>query len=87
MKDSEVSVRETAAECLAAYGPHGELLLIEGLLKDSNPTIRASAAYGLMHVGPRTIRTLLLALNDKESHVRKAVSTAIDNIGVTAFIR
>jgi len=40
-------VRETAAEMLARSGAHGELLLIEGILKDMNPMIRAAAAYPL----------------------------------------
>lgn len=61
-------------------------MLIEGLLKDVNPVIRASAAHGLMLVGPKTIRTLLLALHDKDPKVIKAVATAIEKIGLAAII-
>jgi HEAT repeat protein len=75
-----------AAEMMSNAGPHGELLLIEGLLKDANHVIRASAAHGLGHVGPKTIRTLLLALNDKDPMVLKAVTEAIESIGVPAIV-
>jgi HEAT repeat protein len=86
LKDKEKCVREIAAEVIAYSGPHGELLLIEGVLKDSNTSIRCSAAYGLKHVGPRTIRTLLLALNDRDISVVKAVTQSIESIGVTSFV-
>ena len=82
LKDRDAQVREASAMVLSNAGPHGELLLIEGLLKDSNTTIRASAAFGLMRIGPRTIRTLLLAMNDKEPSVRQAVSGAIQSLGL-----
>lgn len=80
LKDRESCVREIAAEVIALSGPHGELLLIEGLLKDSNNVIRASAAYGLKFVGPRAIRTLLLALDDKDPKVSEAVCSAIESM-------
>lgn len=86
MKDKEKTVREAAAELLATFGPHGELLLIEGLIKDSNSLIRASAARGLMCVGPKTIRTLLLALGDKDPMVLKSVSSAIENMGIASIV-
>lgn len=87
LKDSEQCVREMAADVLASFGgPHGELLLIEGLLKDPNPLIRASAATGLLKIGPSTIRTLLLALYDKDPMVFKSVTTALETIGVSAIV-
>lgn len=86
LKDPEKCVRETAAEVLAQAGPRGELLLVEGVLKDSNPVIRCSAGYGLMHVGPKCVRTLLLALNDKDPHVSRAVAHALEQIGATAIV-
>ncbi|KAJ4461372.1 hypothetical protein PAPYR_2432 [Paratrimastix pyriformis] len=133
-------------------GPQGELLLIEGLLKDSSPAIRAAAAsacrplalppppcprplapaplppppctwtwsgrlrlaasgwpppvgphglmtgvcvglrlvvgaarHGLTAVGPRAIRTLLLALHDKDPAVKAAVTQTIRAIGAPAI--
>lgn len=87
LKDREQLVREAAAAALAEAGPHGELLLIEGVLKDSNPVIRASAAFGLMRIGARTIRTLLLAMNDRDSTVRQAVGRAIQYLGLQNVIR
>lgn len=79
-------MRQTAARVLANTGPHGEKLLIEALLKDSIPLIRASAAYGLKFVGPQTIRTLLLALNDKDSSVIKEATSTIEEIGIDAIV-
>ena len=79
-------MREAAAELLASFGPQGELLLIEGLLKDSNPVMRSGAAYGLMVVGSKAIRTLLLALNDKDPKVVRSVSTAIETIGLVNIV-
>uniref|UniRef100_A0A7S1KM31 Uncharacterized protein n=1 Tax=Percolomonas cosmopolitus TaxID=63605 RepID=A0A7S1KM31_9EUKA len=86
LKDHEKCVREMAAEVLAKAGPRGELLLVEGVLKDSNATIRCSAGYGLMHVGPKCVRTLLLALNDKDPHVTRAVASALEQIGAPAIV-
>jgi HEAT repeat protein len=66
-------VRDTAAELLALSGGNqaGELILIEGALKDSNPIIRASAVHGLYYVGAKTIRSVLLAMKDKDVSVRR----------------
>jgi HEAT repeat protein len=86
LKDKNKVVRETAAEVLAMTGPHGEKLLIEGLLKDSISLIRTSCAIGMRFVGPQTIRTLLLALNDKDPQVIKAAADTIEAIGVNAFV-
>lgn len=77
LKDKEAGVSQCAAEAIADTGAHGELLLIEGALKDSNPTIRRSSLYGLTRVGAQTIRTLLLACNDREPSVRQVAGEAI----------
>ncbi|KAG2378277.1 hypothetical protein C9374_008420 [Naegleria lovaniensis] len=65
LKDRQVGVRQMASQVLAQSGPYGELLLMEGLLKDSNHLIRASAAMGMIHLGPKTIITILLALSNE----------------------
>lgn len=36
-----------ALESIYTFGPQGELMLIEGLAKDKNSTIRAECAKGL----------------------------------------
>ena len=45
LRDHDKTVREAAAVGLAQSGAHGELLLIEAVLKDANPVIRAAASY------------------------------------------
>eukprot|EP00164_Ancoracysta_twista_P016984 GFYU01028757.1.p1 GENE.GFYU01028757.1~~GFYU01028757.1.p1 ORF type:complete len:970 (+),score=200.80 GFYU01028757.1:139-3048(+) len=85
LKDKDKGVRESAAECLAACGPHGELLLIEGVLKDPAVMVRMAAAYGLHVVGPSSIRTLLLAMNDQNVNVRVQVIQTIESMGLQAL--
>lgn len=63
LKDREATVREAAACALADAGPHGELLLIEGVLKDSNSMIRSSAALRV-HV----VLVMCFCLHDCHSH-------------------
>ena len=79
MKDKDKSVRETAAQLIARSGSSqaGELLLIEAAMKDSNSLIRTSAVHGLYWVGPRSVRTVLLALRDQEEFVRKVIILCI----------
>ena len=36
-----------ALQSIYSFGPQGELMLIEGLAKDKNPTIRGECAKGL----------------------------------------
>eukprot|EP00698_Gefionella_okellyi_P020850 TRINITY_DN6629_c0_g3_i2.p1 TRINITY_DN6629_c0_g3~~TRINITY_DN6629_c0_g3_i2.p1 ORF type:complete len:672 (-),score=98.43 TRINITY_DN6629_c0_g3_i2:1567-3582(-) len=86
LRDKEALVREAAAETLASAGAHGELLLIEGILKDSNPTCRCACAHGLASVGASLFRTLLLALTDREHIVRQASAACVEKLGPTALV-
>jgi HEAT repeat protein len=86
LRDPDVAVREVAACVLGYSGSAGELMLIEGLLKDQNPVIRSTAAYGLMHVGPDAIRSLLLGMHDSDPAVRLVVAKAIETIGSPAIL-
>ncbi len=78
LKDKEKIVRDCASQILASLGPHGEFVMIEAILKDSNPLIRASATYGLQLIGAKTIRTLLLALiHEKDALVARGIASAV----------
>ena len=82
LNDDAGDVRRKAAQALADFGPQGELLLVEGVLKDPSPRVRAASAYGLGILGPHTTRTLLLALNDRAPGVARSASRALLAIGV-----
>mmetsp|Transcript_12335 Transcript_12335/g.23406 ORF Transcript_12335/g.23406 Transcript_12335/m.23406 type:complete len:187 (+) Transcript_12335:2074-2634(+) len=81
LRDLDIEVKEAALQCIYEAGPHGQLLLVEGLSKDSNPQTRAQAARGLGLFGPSTFRSLLLGLHDGSAEVRKSVAKTI----VTCF--
>eukprot|EP00743_Colponemidia_sp_Colp-15_P010125 GILK01011120.1.p1 GENE.GILK01011120.1~~GILK01011120.1.p1 ORF type:complete len:1104 (+),score=179.34 GILK01011120.1:3-3314(+) len=85
LKDKDVAVREVAAESIASFGSQGELILIEGLTKDVNPTIRLTSALGLQFIGPRAFRTLLLALHDGDHLVRRTAAEVIVSFGSRAI--
>lgn len=73
-----------ALQSIYSFGPQGELMLIEGLAKDKNSTIRAECAKGLGIFptdyfvanllkglyGPHTFRALIFGLRDPEENVR-----------------
>ena len=59
-----------ALQSIYSFGPQGELLLIEGLTKDKNPTIRIECAKGLSIYGAHTFRALIFGLRDTEEAVR-----------------
>ena len=60
-----------ALSSIHAFGPQGELMLIEGLTKDKSPQIRAECAKGLALFGPHTFRAMIFGLRDVEDSVRK----------------
>eukprot|EP01028_Stygiella_incarcerata_P003878 TRINITY_DN180_c0_g2_i1.p1 TRINITY_DN180_c0_g2~~TRINITY_DN180_c0_g2_i1.p1 ORF type:complete len:1266 (+),score=393.45 TRINITY_DN180_c0_g2_i1:155-3952(+) len=86
LKDNDMMVGDVAGMLLACGGPHGELLLVEGVLRDSRAVIRERAAAGLVHVGPRAIRSLLLALMDQEERVQSACKKTILRFGADAIV-
>jgi HEAT repeat protein len=77
LRDLEPEVKEAALQCIYEAGPHGQLLLVEGLSKDTNSQTRAQAARGLGMFGPSTFRSLLLGLHDGSAEVRNAVAKTI----------
>ncbi|KNC46333.1 uncharacterized protein AMSG_02785 [Thecamonas trahens ATCC 50062] len=86
LNDDAADVRRKAAHALADYGPQGELLLIEGVLKDPHPRVRSAAAYGLGILGAQSTRTLLLALNDPAPAVIRSASRALLAIGLQPIV-
>lgn len=61
--------------------------MIEAILKDSNPLVRASATYGLHLVGAKAIRTLLLALiHEKDTVVARSIASAIVSQPISAIL-
>ncbi len=74
LTDPDNGARKCALLCIKSFGAQGELLFIEGVTKDRNPTIRRECAYGLGDIGPSTFRTLLLALHDSSRAVRDAAA-------------
>ena len=87
LRDSDATVRKAAAIVLARSSSQGEMLLIEGLLQDREEKVRVAITHGLKFVGPRTIRTLLLAMRDRSSSVVNATSYAICSFGVESIAR
>lgn len=77
LKDKSIGVRESAVLCIKNFGAHGELIFIEGVCKDENPSIRAECALGLGQIGVQTFRSLVLALHDSQQIVKDAASIAI----------
>eukprot|EP01017_Pseudomicrothorax_dubius_P042162 TRINITY_DN6841_c0_g1_i5.p1 TRINITY_DN6841_c0_g1~~TRINITY_DN6841_c0_g1_i5.p1 ORF type:complete len:898 (-),score=219.15 TRINITY_DN6841_c0_g1_i5:408-3101(-) len=77
LQDSAQEIRELAVASIAAFGPQGELVFIEGLTKDRNATIRVECAKGLGMMGVQTFRALLFGLRDVDEAVRKATSQTL----------
>lgn len=68
-------------------GPQGELIFIEGLMKDPNVTIRKNSAIGLSQLGSHTFRTLILGIYDDDWTVRRTVEKEIlDNFKINLII-
>ena len=85
LKDADQIVRLASAQVLANSAPQGEMLLIEGLLQDKEEKVRVAITHGLKHVGPRSIRTLLLAMRDRSKKVRDASANVVVFFGVNGI--
>ena len=78
LKDKEFKIQKYAIDCILEFGPKGELIFMEGLLKDKNPIIRLNCAIGLCLSGVHTFRTLInKGLFDNNVGVRKNIQGAI----------
>lgn len=86
LSDSGELVRLTAAELLAKAGVEGELLLVEAVQRDASAVVRSAAVHGLMRIGARAWRSLLLALGDNEASVRHAAADALLSVGLGALV-
>ena len=78
LKDKEFEIQKYAIDCILEFGPKGELIFIEGLIKDKSPIVRCNCAIGLCLFGVRTLRTLInKGLFDKNQSVRTNIQGAI----------
>ena len=78
LKDKEFQIQKYAIDCLLEYGPKGELIFLEGLLKDKSPIVRLNCAIGLCLSGVHTFRTLInKGLFDNNKSVRTNIQGAI----------
>lgn len=77
LKDKDSTIQRYAITCIKTLGPQGELIFIEGFVKDANPIVRANCAIGLGEIGVHTIRTLLVGLHDEDNGVRSTVEKVI----------
>ena len=78
LKDKEFKIQKYAIDCILEYGPKGELIFLEGLLKDKSPIVRLNCAIGLCLSGVHTFRTLInKGLFDNNKSVRTNIQGAI----------
>jgi hypothetical protein len=78
LKDKEFEIQKYAIDSILEFGPKGELIFIEGLLKDKSPIVRCNCAIGLCLSGVHTLRTLInKGLFDNNQSVRTNIQGAI----------
>ena len=78
LKDKEFKIQKYAIDSLLEFGPKGELIFLEGLLKDKCPIVRLNCAIGLCLCGVHTFRTLInKGLFDNNKSVRINIQRAI----------
>ena len=78
LKDKDFEIQKYAIDCILEFGPKGELVFIEGLLKDKSPMVRCNCAVGLCLFGVHTLRTLInKGLFDSNKSVRINIQGAI----------
>lgn len=78
LKDKDFEIQKYAIDCILEFGPKGELVFIEGLLKDKSPMVRCNCAVGLCLFGVHTLRTLInKGLFDNNKSVRINIQGAI----------
>ena len=78
LKDKEFKIQKYAIDCILEFGPKGELIFLEGLLKDKSPIVRLNCAIGLCLSGVHTFRTLInKGLFDNNKGVRTNIQGAI----------
>lgn len=78
LKDKDTEIQNYAIFCIKSFGPQGELIFIEGLMKDPNYLIRANCGIGLGEIGVHTIRTLINhGIFDSKEYVRTTVEKII----------
>ena len=78
LKDKEFKIQKYAIDCILEFGPKGELIFLEGLLKDKSPIVRLNCGIGLCLAGVHNFRTLInKGLFDVNKGVRTNIQGAI----------
>ena len=77
LKDKDINIQGYAINCIKNLGAEGELIFIEGFMKDKNYLIRINCGLGLADIGIQNMRTLLLGLQDKNQNVRNTIEKVI----------
>ena len=80
LKDQAGDVRVQAIRTLAEYRGKLEMLLVAGMLEDTDPAVRTEAAASLGYFGKDGIRPLLKALRDKNKFVRAEAASSLGRL-------
>lgn len=79
LTDIDEQIGKMSIEYISKMGPGGELLLIEGLTKESNQKVKLLCSNGLIGKGVHNIIILLNALYDKDLIVKERLQTMMLN--------
>ena len=78
LKDKDIDIQNYARYCIKSLGPQGELIFIEGLMKDPNYLIRMNCGVGLAEIGVQNLRTLINhGIFDSNENVKKGIEKSI----------
>ena len=84
----DADARVEAVNSLAGWGSTEAYAPAQAALSDPEPMVRRAAASALAHIDdPRCAETLVCALNDDDSSVRKAIAESIGVIGLPTLDR
>jgi HEAT repeat protein len=84
----DADARVEAVNSLGSWGSTEAYAPAQAALSDAEPIVRRAAASALAHIDdPRCAETLVCALNDDDSSVRKAIAESIGVIGLPTLDR
>ena len=78
LNDKDKEIQKFCINSLKNFGAKGELIFIEGLMKDKNYIVRANCGIGLCECGVHTLRTLISrGMFDQSEIVRNTIEKNI----------
>ncbi len=78
LNDKDKEIQKFCINSLKNFGAKGELIFIEGLMKDKNYIVRANCGIGLCECGVHTLRTLISrGMFDQNENVRNTIEKNI----------